>query len=144
MFSEVSVPCPVLPTRRAVTQGHPHSPKTTTALLIGYACTDAQPLQSCLTLQPHGPSPARLLCPWGFSRREYWSGLPCPPPGDLLDTGIEPMSLEAPSSFMHEGPPAAPGATVAMASLSPRPRAWAARWQRCQLPLQVTGHQGSR
>ena len=23
--------------------------------------------------------PARLLCPWGFFRPEYWSGLPCPP-----------------------------------------------------------------
>ena len=34
-------------------------------------------------------SPARLLCPWGFSRQEYCSGLPCPPPGDLLNTGIE-------------------------------------------------------
>jgi len=29
----------------------------------------------------------------GFSRQEYWSGLPCPPPGDLLDPGIEPTSL---------------------------------------------------
>ena len=28
----------------------------------------------------------------GFSRQEYWSGLPCPPPGDLLDPGIKPMS----------------------------------------------------
>ena len=28
-----------------------------------------------------------------FSRQEYWSGLPCPPPGDLLDSGIEPVSL---------------------------------------------------
>ena len=28
----------------------------------------------------------------GFSRQEYWSGLPCPPPGDLPDPGIEPMS----------------------------------------------------
>ena len=27
-----------------------------------------------------------------FSRQEYWSGLPCPPPGDLLDSGIELMS----------------------------------------------------
>ena len=27
----------------------------------------------------------------GFSRQEYWIGLPCPPPGDLA--GIEPMSL---------------------------------------------------
>ena len=29
----------------------------------------------------------------GFSRQEYWSGLPCPPPGDLPDPGIEPISL---------------------------------------------------
>ena len=34
-------------------------------------------------LLPHGLQPARLLCPWGFSRQEYWIGLPCPPPGDL-------------------------------------------------------------
>ena len=33
----------------------------------------------------------------GFSRQEYWSGLPFPSPGDLPDTGIEPGSpaLEA-------------------------------------------------
>ena len=24
-----------------------------------------------------------------FSRQEYWSGLPCPPPGDLSDPGIK-------------------------------------------------------
>ena len=35
------------------------------------------------SLQPHGPQPTRLLCPWGFSRQDYWSGLPFPPPGDL-------------------------------------------------------------
>ena len=29
----------------------------------------------------------------GFFRKEYWSGLPCPPPGDLPDPGIEPVSL---------------------------------------------------
>ena len=29
----------------------------------------------------------------GFSRQEYWSGLPCPPPGDLPDPGIETESL---------------------------------------------------
>ena len=32
----------------------------------------------------------------GFSRQEYWSGLPCPPPGDLPDPGIEPRSLTSP------------------------------------------------
>ena len=29
----------------------------------------------------------------GFSRQEYWSGLPCLSPGDLFDLGIEPTSL---------------------------------------------------
>ena len=28
----------------------------------------------------------------GFSRQEYWSGLPCPPPGDLPKPGIEAAS----------------------------------------------------
>ena len=27
----------------------------------------------------------------GFSRQEYWSGLPFPPPGDLPNPGIEPI-----------------------------------------------------
>ena len=33
----------------------------------------------------------------GFSRQEYWSGLPCPPPGDLPNLGIEPTSPMAPT-----------------------------------------------
>ena len=33
----------------------------------------------------------------GFFRQEYWSGLPCPPPGDLPDLGIEPVSLLSPT-----------------------------------------------
>ena len=28
-----------------------------------------------------------------FSREEYWSGLPCPPPGNLPDTGIKPVTF---------------------------------------------------
>ena len=28
----------------------------------------------------------------GFSRQEYWSELPCPPPGDLPNPGVEPVS----------------------------------------------------
>ena len=32
----------------------------------------------------------------GFSRQEYWSGLPCPPLGDLPDPEIEPLSLTSP------------------------------------------------
>ena len=30
------------------------------------------------SLQPHGLQPARLVCPLGFSRQEYWSGVPWP------------------------------------------------------------------
>ena len=33
----------------------------------------------------------------GFSRQEYWSGLPFPPPGDLPEPGIEPMSPTSPT-----------------------------------------------
>ena len=37
-------------------------------------------------------------CVHEFSRKDYWSGLPCPPPRDLTDTGIEPASLMSPTS----------------------------------------------
>ena len=33
----------------------------------------------------------------GFSRQEYWSGLPCPIPGDLPDPGIKSMPLMSPA-----------------------------------------------
>ena len=32
-----------------------------------------------------------------FPRQEYWSGLSCPPPGDLPNPGIEPQSLTSPA-----------------------------------------------
>ena len=53
----------------------------------------AKSLQSCLTVcnSMDCSSPSSSL--WGFSRQEYWSGLPCPPPGDLPDSGIEFASL---------------------------------------------------
>ena len=46
-----------------------------------------------------------FLTPWtvahwvllmGFSRQEYWTGWPCPPPGDLPDPGTEPASPATP------------------------------------------------
>ena len=33
----------------------------------------------------------------GFFRQEYWNGLPCLPPGDLPDPGIEPTSFMSPA-----------------------------------------------
>ena len=44
----------------------------------------------------------------GFSRQEYWSGLPFPSPGDFLNPGIEPVSraLQADSlPLSHQGSP---------------------------------------
>ena len=32
-----------------------------------------------------------------FSRQAYWTGLPCPPPGDPPDPGIKPASLLSPT-----------------------------------------------
>ena len=33
----------------------------------------------------------------GFSRQEHWSGLPCPPPGDLPNSGAEAASPASPA-----------------------------------------------
>ena len=35
----------------------------------------------------------------GFSWQEYWSGLPCSPPGDLPGPGIEPMSVTSSAGY---------------------------------------------
>ena len=40
----------------------------------------------------------------GFSRQEYWNGLPCPPPGDLPNPGIKPRS----SALQMDSLPAEP------------------------------------
>ena len=45
----------------------------------------------------------------GFSRQEYWSGLPCPPPGDLPDPGIKPASPAVTGGFFTTAPPGKPG-----------------------------------
>ena len=37
---------------------------------------------------------------YGFPKQKHWSGLPCPPPGDLPDSGIEPMSPACPELQM--------------------------------------------
>ena len=59
-------------------------------------------------LRPHGLQPTRLLCTWGFSRQEYWSGLPCPPPGDLPNSGIKPRSPTLQADSLPSEPPGKP------------------------------------
>ena len=41
----------------------------------------------------------------GFSRQEYWSGLPFPSPGDLSDTGIKLASSALAGEFFTAEPP---------------------------------------
>ena len=41
----------------------------------------------------------------GFSRQEYWSGLPFPSPGDLPDPGIEPRSPALQADALPSEPP---------------------------------------
>ena len=49
------------------------------------------------SLRSRGLQPARLLCPWGFSRQEYWRGHHALLQGDLPDPGIKPTSLMSPA-----------------------------------------------
>ena len=57
----------------------------------------AQSFQSCLTICDQWTVACQASLSMGFSRQEYWSGLPCPPPGDLPNAGIEPTSLTFPA-----------------------------------------------
>ena len=75
-----------------------------------HACMCAKLLQSYPTLC----NPMDCSLPgssMGFSRQEYWSGLPSPPPGDLPNPGIEPRPPVTPAlqaDFLllsHKGSP---------------------------------------
>ena len=57
-------------------------------------------LQPCVTVTHQAP------LSMGFSRQEYWSGLQCPPPGEIPDPGIKPVS---PALQEDSLPRAAPG-----------------------------------
>ena len=80
-------------------------------IFFSNACMHAKSHQSCLTLcDPMDSSPPGSSVP-GFSRQKYWSGLPCPSPGNLSNPRIEtssPMSLvlEVESlPLSHQGSP---------------------------------------
>ena len=65
--------------------------------------------QLCLTLCGPMDCVARqaLLC-MGFSRQEYWSGLPFPSPGDLSNPGIKPTSPTLWADSLPSEPPGKP------------------------------------
>ena len=53
----------------------------------------AKSLQLCLTLCDPWSVAHQTPLFMGFSKQEYWSGLPCAPPGDLPNPQIEPVML---------------------------------------------------
>ena len=66
----------------------------------------------------------------GFSWKEYWRGLPCPPPGNLPDPGAEPTSPVSPAlqaDYFITEPPGKPSASVLSKSIQ------------CWFPLGQTG-----
>ena len=60
------------------------------------------------SLWHHGLQPVRLLCPWGFSRQEYWTGLPCPLLWDLPNPRIKPRSRTLQADSLPSEPPGKP------------------------------------
>ena len=70
---------------------------------LNMACVHAQVRQLCRLFVTSCTVPCQAPLPMGFSRQEYWSGLPCPPPGSLPHPGIEPVSpaLQADRFFAH-------------------------------------------
>ena len=64
--------------------------------------------QSCLTLASTWTVAHQAPLSMGFSRLEYWSGLPCPPPGDLPDPGIKLGSPALQADSLLSEPPGKP------------------------------------
>ena len=60
---------------------------------------ESEVAQSCLTVAYYAPPSM------GFSRQEYWSGLPFPFPGDLSEPGIEPGSPALQADSLPSEPP---------------------------------------
>ena len=78
-----------------------------TYIILGESVSLFYHLMSCVcaifvsvvldSLWAYGLQPSRLFCPWVFSRQENWSGLPCPPSGDLPNSGIKLTSPDYPA-----------------------------------------------
>ena len=64
------------------------------------------------SLQPDRVKAIGLLCPWDSSGKNPGDGLPCPPPGDLPDPGIEPTSACISSLQVDSLPTEPPGKPI--------------------------------
>ena len=75
-------------------------------------CMCAKSLQSCLTLLSLWTVACHAPLSMGFSRQEYWSGLPFPSPGDLPNPGIKPSVTDS-LPLSYQGSPRGDGEELA-------------------------------
>ena len=73
------------------------------------SCMHAKTPQSCLTLVNTMDCSPQISSVQGFSKQEYWSGLPFPSPRDLPNPEIEPTSLTSPAFQVDSLPLVPPG-----------------------------------
>ena len=96
--------------------GPPRPHADASALCCEHSVTSAL---AAVKVSDTSPSRVRLVAiPWpvvyqaslsmGFSRQEYWSGLPFPSPGDLPDPGIKPRSPALQADALPSEPPGKP------------------------------------
>ena len=76
----------------------------------------------------------------GFSRQEYWSGLPFPSPEDLPDSGIEPGSPEFQADALHSKSPGKHGEWGLFSSCGAQPSSHCGGFSCCR--TQALGHSG--
>ena len=76
----------------------------------------------------------------GFSRQEYWSGLPFPSPGDLPNPGIEPGSPALQTDALLSEPPGKSRLKLKKVGKSPRPF----RYDLNQIPYDYAGEVTNR
>ena len=75
----------ILDTKRGKLRWHRVTERVCVSMLSH--CSHVWLFATVWIIAPHAP------LSMGFSRQEYWSGLPCPPPGDLPDQGVKLASL---------------------------------------------------
>ena len=85
-----------------------------TSCLTSRVLSHFSPVQLCVTLWSVAHQAPLCL---GFSRQEYWSGLPFSSPGDLPNPGVEPRSLMSPAFQAGSLPLVPPATFITLAKL---------------------------
>ena len=101
---------------------------------LGSGCAVCQSLSCVQLFMTPWPGAHQSPLSMGFSRQEYWSGLPLPSPGDLPNPGIKPPTLQADS--LPSEPPEKPRCNKA----PKKPRTPQLGWPSWSAPLWVCSH----